>query len=126
MPQPEAISLRLHASPLNNSISSFIESTDMPPTVRIIRTRDRKITACADWLAAAARLPGKALALAIAIQWMASIHSTGTIVLTSMTTLRFSISRDASYDGLRRLEKAGLISVQRYPGRQPTITIIAL
>lgn len=98
----------------------------MPQPVRIIRTRDREITACADWLAAAARLPGKALALAIAIQWRASIHPTDTVVLTTMTTARFSISRDASYDGLRRLEEAGLILVQRYPGRHPTVTILGL
>lgn len=98
----------------------------MPNNVRIIRTRDREITVRADWLAAAARLPGKALAVAIAIQWMANIRRQSTFALTGTTTSRFSISRDASYDGLRRLEEAGLIQVRRLPGRNPSITLLDL
>jgi hypothetical protein len=69
-------------------------------------------------------LPGKALHVAIQI-W----HEVGFIksseVSISMTGMtRMGVSRWAASRGLEALEKAGLVSVVRHPGRKPVVTIL--
>lgn len=75
------------------------------------------------WLAAAAALPGKALALAVGLAWLADRDRRSGVRLTRAALRRFSVSRDAAYDGLRRLEAAGLVHVWRAPGRAPHVIL---
>jgi len=76
------------------------------------------------WLSAAASLPGKALHLAIAIQWLHGMATTSEFKLTGKALELFSLSRDATADGLKRLEALGLIRVDRQPGKRPLIRVI--
>ena len=76
-----------------------------------------------DWLAEIATLNGKALHLGVALAWLAATRPSENALLTRRAMTRWSLSRDAAYDGLRRLECAGLIRVWRLPGRSPHIIL---
>jgi hypothetical protein len=79
-----------------------------------------------DWLAEAARLSGKSLhlGLALALSCLAARRRAPGVPLTRRTLAQWSISRDACYDGLRRLEAAGLVQVWRLPGRSPRVILL--
>jgi hypothetical protein len=76
------------------------------------------------WLNEAAKLPGKALNLGIAIWWLAGMAKAKTFKLTAKALDQLDISRDAASSGLKRLEAQGLIRVQRAPGQRPTVEIL--
>ena len=76
-----------------------------------------------DWLAIAAAQRGKSLHLALALAWLASTRRACGVSLTRRTLAQWSLSRDASYDALRRLEAAKLIHVWRLPGRAPHVIL---
>lgn len=76
------------------------------------------------WFVQAAALPGKALHVAMAIWFQVGLERQQTIKLGQKRVERFSISRDAKYDALMRLEKIGLIEVKRLPGQAPIVTVL--
>ena len=78
------------------------------------------------WLNEAAKLPGKALNLGIAIWWLAGMAKTNTFKLTAKALDQLDVSRDAASSGLKRLEAQGLIRVQRSPGQRPTVEILSV
>ncbi|MDP4836405.1 MAG: hypothetical protein NWS01_04560 [Burkholderiales bacterium] len=77
-----------------------------------------------DWLTAAARLPGKAINVGIALWWLAGMSKTGALKLTRQSQLALNISKDAERDGLRRLRQAGLIELTARPGQRHSVRII--
>ena len=77
------------------------------------------------WLNEAAKLPGKALNLGIAICWLAGMSKTTAFKLTGKALDQLDISRDAASSALKRLEAQGLIRVQRLPGQRPTVEILS-
>ena len=77
------------------------------------------------WLNEAAKLPGKAINLGIAIWWLAGMAQTKTFKLTGKALDQLGVSRDAAADALKRLEGRGLIRVQRAPGQRPTVEILS-
>ena len=77
------------------------------------------------WLNEAAKLPGKALNLGIAIWWLAGMSNTTAFKLTGKALDQLDISRDAASSALKRLEAQGLIRVQRLPGQRPTVEILS-
>ncbi len=78
------------------------------------------------WLNEAAKLPGKALNLGIAIWWLAGMAKSNTFKLTAKALDQLDVSRDAASSGLKRLEAQGLIRVQRSPGQRPTVEILSV
>ena len=78
------------------------------------------------WLKAAADLPGKAFQLGIAIWWLRPMSKSENFKLTQKALDYVGISRDATYDALKRLEARGLIRVQRSPGRRPIVGILTV
>jgi hypothetical protein len=77
------------------------------------------------WLSRAAFLPGKAINVALAIQWIFGMSANNPIKLTKKSMVIFNFSSDAANDALRRLESEGLISVQRHPGQRPWIEVVS-
>jgi hypothetical protein len=77
-----------------------------------------------DWLARVAPVAGKALHLGVALCYLAASQRTPTIRLSHAVLRRYAISRDAAYDGLRRLEANGNIRVNRSPGVSPRVTLL--
>lgn len=76
-----------------------------------------------DWLRRAAGLPGKALAVGLALWFLCGCRKRKTVRLTRRTLDRLGVARKPGYRGLRALERAGLVAVARQPGRSPVVTI---
>ena len=79
-----------------------------------------------EWLAVAAKLPGKTLNVAIALWWRHGMAGGKPFKLTQMALTAMNVERDAERAGLTRLEQAGLVRVERKPGQRPTISILDL
>lgn len=77
-----------------------------------------------DWLCAAARLPGKCLALAVAIRFQCDISGQEPVAIGEGLCERFGIGRKAKYHCLKRLEEVGLIRVERSSGSLPRVSIL--
>ncbi len=78
------------------------------------------------WLTAAARLPGKALHVAMTLRLLAGMQAAGPVALSSARLQEAGVDRHAAYRALRNLEQAGLVAVVRHRGRQPRVTILDL
>lgn len=76
-----------------------------------------------DWIGPAAKLTGKALNLALAIHWLHGMNNGKAFKITQNALQKFGLSNDAYLDGLRKLEKAGLVAVVRKPGQRALITV---
>lgn len=76
------------------------------------------------WFVKAAGLPGKAPIVALVLWWIRGLCRSATFPLKRQATNAFSVSPDAAYDALKRLEEAGLIRVLRHCGRSPVVTIL--
>ena len=78
-----------------------------------------------EWLTRAARQPGRALHVAIELWRWAGIKRTREVSLSlSSAAQELGTSRSALSRGLRALEVAGLVSVERKAGRKPTVTLL--
>jgi hypothetical protein len=78
------------------------------------------------WVERAARLPGKAWHVASAL-WFVGVRSrtkSATVQLTLKTLRRFSLDRKTVYRALQPLERAGLVRVERHPGKRLVVTIL--
>ncbi len=78
------------------------------------------------WLSEAAKLPGKAINVGIAIWWLHGMAKTKRFKLTGKALDQLGISRDAASCALKRLEAQGLIRVQRAPGQRPAVEILSV
>lgn len=85
------------------------------------RAADRPLLA---WLQAAADAPGKTLHLALLLAGQYRGQDSRHVHLTRPMLAQAGLSRDACYDGLRRLETLGLVAVQRVPGHSPHVQLV--
>jgi hypothetical protein len=76
------------------------------------------------WLSPASRLPGKALALALALWFQCGRKNCREVTLSGPILERFNLSRKAMYRGLNAMESAGLVSLAKRTGKNPTVTIL--
>lgn len=98
---------------------SVIRTEHRGPAVR----RPTHLTMNADWVAAAAQLPGKSLHVALALASLVSLRGTPCVRLGAGTLRRYGVA-DAVYDALSRLSEAGLVTVDRCRGRHPLVTVL--
>lgn len=75
------------------------------------------------WIEAAAGLPGRALAVGLFLWHQAGCRRVRTVRL-NLSRLPGGISRQAGRRGLESLERAGLVQIDRAPGRAPTVTLL--
>lgn len=76
-------------------------------------------------VALAARLPGKALAVFVAIHHRAALTGKETVTLPKSLLQDLGVSRDAKARCLRMLEHASLVSVARNKGKAATVTLLS-
>ena len=76
-----------------------------------------------EWVSRAAKLPGRVLHVGLALWFLAGMEKCRTVKPTWRIWRRFSVSPDTGRRGLAELERAGLVSVDRHPGRCPLVTI---
>ena len=75
------------------------------------------------WLGKAATLSGRSLNVALAIWHEVALAKKPWPVLRNKTLAQFGVSRSTAYAGLKRLEAAGLVRVDRHNGRRPRVTV---
>jgi DNA-binding FadR family transcriptional regulator len=78
------------------------------------------------WVSRAARAPGKALHVALAIWHQKSLRRGGIVTINLSGLEEFGLSRDAARRGLQALEQEGLVSVHRVQGRKASVTVLPL
>jgi hypothetical protein len=77
------------------------------------------------WIARAAGLPGKALAVGLVLWREAGCRRARTVPLRLSAAAALGMHRDTAKRGLRALERAKLVTICRRPGRCPDVTILA-
>ncbi len=78
------------------------------------------------WIEKAARLPGSALVVGLALWRLAGALKSSTVRLANSETEALGVGRSAKSRALRVLEEASLITVERRPGCIPRVTILKL
>ena len=78
-----------------------------------------------DWITRASHQPGKALAVGMAIWYLAGLTRSTTVKLSNEFVWQFGVERDAKRRALLVLEKAKLIAVLRQNNRSPVVTVLA-
>ncbi len=76
------------------------------------------------WLQAAARLPGRALQVGLALWYLVGVTKSATVSLSSVQLAGFGVDRSAKRRALTALAGAGLITLDQVPGRNPVVTVI--
>lgn len=76
------------------------------------------------WLEAAARLPGRAFVVGVVLWHLAGLRRHRTVRLTPSKTRSLGLSPRVTRRGLKALEGASLIAVDRHRGRSPDVTIL--
>ena len=97
-----------------------VQEHRMPRTLRVPFVRPCPVP----WLRAAAALPGKALVCALACWYAAGKAKSRSAKVTGKTLDEFGIRRQTFLFGLKALEQANLITVDRHRGRCPIVTIL--
>jgi hypothetical protein len=69
-------------------------------------------------------LPGKALAVGVALWFLRGVRRSYTVTLGSATLEQFGVDRFAKYRALKNLEQAGLVRVKRRRKKNPVVTIL--
>jgi hypothetical protein len=77
-----------------------------------------------EWLLQAARLPGRALHVGLALWHQAGLVRTSQVALSMKLMRSMGVGRCAVYRGLHALEDAELVAVARQRGRKPQVTIL--
>jgi hypothetical protein len=108
----------------------FHQVSEQPHTCAIKATRIPgmflKGPIAMDWLNEAAKQPGKALHVAVAICLWRGIMRRNTFRLSVSKLKEMGVQRNSAYRALTALETAGLISLERHQGRNPIVTTIGL
>jgi len=76
------------------------------------------------WLAEAARQPGRALHVAIALWFLSGMTKNRKVTLSGSVLRILGVKRHSGYRGLKCLEKANLLRVKRHSGRNPIVTLL--
>jgi len=76
------------------------------------------------WLASAATLRGRALAVGVLVWFMVGIKRATVVTIPASWLAMFGLNRFAFYRGLAALERRGLVKVERRRGSMPRVTLV--
>jgi hypothetical protein len=106
------------------------EALRSPPPKPSPRTRQREAFLKGPipwaWLEVAARLPGKALQVALLLWREAGCCKRRTVTFCLLHGQRLGMGEDTTRRSVRRLASAGLVTVRHRPGRGLEVTILDL
>jgi hypothetical protein len=124
---PDLDRLRLPAEQRQTHVKSNFNGRKSSPNAAGVQGEFVKGPIPLDWLGRAAKLTGKApLATALAIMFEVGRRRSPQITLTTPILDRFGVNRKAKYRGLKQLEEANLIQVDRRPRKNPIVTVLAV
>ena len=78
----------------------------------------------AAWVIQAAQLGVKTLLLGMALWHLKGLRKCNTFIVSNVMMREWGITSDAKSRGLRNLERAGLIAVERRGKRSPQVTLL--
>lgn len=76
-----------------------------------------------DWICQAARLGRTALLIGLAVWHLRGLRRSDTFIVSNLMLEGWGILPDAKWRALRKLEKAGLITLERRGKRNPEVTL---
>ena len=76
------------------------------------------------WICQATGLPGKALAVGLVLWYLSGVSKSKTVKLTRLWLSRFKLLPETGRRGLRALEGAKLIHVDRSGKKSPRVTLV--
>lgn len=94
------------------------------PQLRLRLRPEPPVSIPAAWVRAAARLPGKALTVGVALWAQAETERSPHFIVQPARLRTYGVAPDAAYDGLTRLAAARLIAVERGRGRPASVTLL--
>lgn len=77
------------------------------------------------WLEEAGKLSGKALHVAIMLWHLAGMRRALVVDINLSRMVSMGVHRSSASRGLKALERAGLVTVFRSPGRKPRVTLVS-
>ncbi len=77
-----------------------------------------------DWLCEAAKLPGKALHVAVVLWHVSGLTRSRDVRLEQRHLKSFGLGRKAVYAGLKAMQNLGLVGLKKKTGSRPTVTIL--
>lgn len=77
-----------------------------------------------DWLSTALGAPGRALHVAVILWFRVGLKRSRQVDFSLSAMELHGVSRRAAARGLVALERLGLVTVQRLPGRRPRVTVV--
>jgi DNA-binding transcriptional ArsR family regulator len=77
-----------------------------------------------DWLSQARRLGGPALWVGLALWYLRGLKHSDSFIVSNLTMREWDVLPDAKSRALRKLEKAGLITIERRGKRSPRVTLV--
>jgi DNA-binding transcriptional ArsR family regulator len=88
--------------------------------------RDKFIAGPVDvsWVCQASRLGVKALLVGLALWHLKGLRRSNSFIISNLMVEEWKIRPDAKRRALRKLEKAGLITVERQGKRSPRVTLV--
>jgi DNA-binding transcriptional ArsR family regulator len=76
------------------------------------------------WVLRASRLGVKALLVGLLLWHLKGLRRSVTVLVSNLMAVKWGITPDAKGRALRKLEKAGLIAVERQGKRSPRVTLL--
>jgi hypothetical protein len=76
------------------------------------------------WLIQAAKLGVKPLLLGLVLWYLSGLRKATTVLLSNVTCREWGIGPDAKRRALLKLEKAGLVAVDRCKKKSPKVTLV--
>jgi hypothetical protein len=77
-----------------------------------------------EWISEAAKLPGKALHVGLALWRLKGAMKSDTVRLGNSEVAALGVDRNAKSRALKHLQERGLITVKQEPGKLPVVTLI--
>jgi DNA-binding transcriptional ArsR family regulator len=77
-----------------------------------------------DWLSQARKLGVGALWVGLALWYLRGLKHSDSFVVSNLIMREFDVQPDAKSRALRKLEKAGLITIERSGKRSPRVTLV--
>ncbi len=78
------------------------------------------------WIRQATGLPGKASAVGLVLWYLSGVSKSKTVKLTRLRLSRFGLLPETGRRGLRVLERAKLVHVERSGNKSPRVTLLAV
>ena len=79
-----------------------------------------------DWLQCVGHLPGKALHVGIALQFLSGVSRSSEVAFSYSLAETFGVKRHAAYRALKAIEQMGLIKIRRGKGKGPMVQILGM